>query len=105
MYNADGCDSSNIIMTNFPSHLTSLRSSIDEIDNRILTLLVERMACSAQVAQFKKEHKKAIYDPDREKILIEKVTNEAKKLGIDEEFVQSLWNEILTASRKKQAEI
>ena len=47
--------------------LTELRQQIDQIDEKILALFIERMEVSGQIAQVKQAEGKAVFDPQREK--------------------------------------
>ncbi len=53
--------------------LEDLRKKIDEVDSRIVALLNERYATVQEIGKFKRSNMKAIYVPEREKIVFEKV--------------------------------
>jgi chorismate mutase len=54
-----------------PQSLTSLRHAISDIDHQILSLLTERMKISKEIGLYKKDNNLPIYDPVREKEIIE----------------------------------
>lgn len=54
--------------------LQEIRKKLDKIDGEIVRLFEERMKLCADVAQFKIQTGKAVYDPQREKEKIETVT-------------------------------
>ena len=81
--------------------LTSLREQIDEIDAQIVSLYEKRMDVSRQVAEYKIETGKKVFDKAREEEKLRKVKslthNEFNSLGIEELFEQ-----IMSMSRKLQ---
>ena len=58
--------------------LDALRRSIDEIDSRLLALIEERVRLVLSVGDYKRQHGLPIYDPERERKLIERLTAEAR---------------------------
>ena len=57
--------------------LDELRNQIDAIDQQLVPLFTQRMALSAQVADYKKEHNLPIYVPAREREILSKVAEAA----------------------------
>ena len=57
-------------------NLDELRSQIDAIDDRILTLLGERAAVVSDVARAKGEAGLPAYDPDRERAILERLARQ-----------------------------
>jgi chorismate mutase len=53
--------------------LQQLRSSIDDVDGRILSLILERRRLVAQVAQYKQEHQLPVFAPERENQILERI--------------------------------
>ena len=51
--------------------LNLLRKKIDEIDDKLLILLKERLAVSKKIGEIKKRNNMPIYDPEREQEIIE----------------------------------
>ena len=81
--------------------MTDLRQQIDEIDARIVELYEKRMEISGQVAQYKIETGKKVFDKAREEEKIRTVKalthNDFNRHGIEELFEQ-----IMSMSRKLQ---
>lgn len=81
--------------------LIKLREQIDVIDRQIVELYEKRMDVSGQVAQYKIETGKKVFDKEREEEKIRKVKsmthNEFNSLG-----VQELFEQIIAMSRKLQ---
>lgn len=54
--------------------LEKIREKIDGIDTQLVELLKERMNCAAEVAKYKNENGMRIYDPKRERALLNRVS-------------------------------
>ena len=54
--------------------LQKSRSEISQIDEQIVSLFQKRMAISKEIAQYKKENRLPIYDPERERAILNRVT-------------------------------
>lgn len=84
--------------------LLELRSQIDEIDQQIVALYEERMSVCENVARYKIETGKRIFDKAREEEKIKKVKslthNDFNSYGIEELFEQ-----IMSMSRKLQYQL
>ena len=84
--------------------LISLRDKIDKIDAQIVSLYEERMDICSQVAEYKIETGKKVFDKQREQEKIAKVKslthNEFNSHGIEELFEQ-----IMSMSRKLQYQL
>jgi len=80
--------------------LEDIRDSIDGIDKQLKELFLERMQCSALVAEHKKESGKAVYDEKREKKIIKKLTDGLNK--DDAENIEALYTKIFEISRNRQ---
>ena len=80
--------------------INELRSQIDNVDDQLVKLFVERMNLSAQIADYKKEHKLPIYVPSRER---EKLQNVAKMAGKDmDNYTRVLYSMLFELSRSYQ---
>lgn len=84
--------------------LLELRDEIDEIDQQIVDLYQRRMGIAAEVAAYKIENGKKVFDKERENSKLAKLTafgnTEFNKLGIRELFEQ-----IMAVSRKRQYQL
>jgi len=83
------------------NELKKLRNEIDNIDNEILRLLNKRMKIVKKVGELKNNTNAPIYRPEREKEIIERLTDLSKKqngiLGKDE--IEAIFLEIFAISR------
>lgn len=55
-------------------NLDEIRVEIDRLDREIVALLVKRMEVTRNVAAYKQAHDLPIYQPEREKAVIEKIS-------------------------------
>jgi chorismate mutase len=78
--------------------LDTLRRSIDEIDSRLLTLIEERVRLVLAVGDYKREHGLAIYDPERERKLLERLTNDARP-PLEPGTVRRIFERLIDESR------
>lgn len=79
-----------------PRDLTTLRHEISSIDHEILDLLSRRMALSGEVAEYKMAAGLPIYDPVREKEMIEHYSD---RVDFD---ISKIYTEIMAESKRIQ---
>jgi chorismate mutase-like protein len=84
--------------------LPRLRAQIDAIDGQILVLLNERLTLAADVGKAKAEAGAAVFAPDRENALMQRLLL-SNPGSVPEEAIVAIWREILSASRAKQKAI
>ncbi len=82
--------------------LNELRLEIDKIDDALVRLFVQRMAVSADIADYKKEHGLPIFVPSRE---AEKLLDVAQKAGPEmETYTKVLYSMLFELSRGYQSQ-
>jgi len=81
--------------------LDDCRVAIDSIDNKILKLLNERMRIVERVGEIKNDVGGAIYRPEREKAIIERLTQMSEKDGglLNQSAIEAIFLEIFAVSR------
>ena len=80
--------------------LKILRRNIDQIDDKLIPLFLERLEIARQIGQYKKENDLPIYDPKREK---DKLRDIAEKVGEDfSDYIKSLYTTIFEISKDYQ---
>jgi chorismate mutase len=79
--------------------LEALRRSIDELDGRILALVAERVRIVLAVGQFKRRHQIAVYDPDRERKMLDRLCSQAE-YPLDAETVRRIFERLIDESRR-----
>lgn len=81
--------------------MDATQNRIDEIDDALLDLLVRRFELAKGLGEVKKERQIPIYDPGREKKILERLL--ARDGGrLSSPAVVSVWREIFSASRQAQ---
>ncbi|MBQ8390729.1 MAG: chorismate mutase [Oscillibacter sp.] len=83
--------------------LSDIRVKIDEIDDQLLKLFLERMALSDEVAAYKNAHKQPILNKERERSVLAKVTDKAGDTW--ERYAYHLYSTLFELSRSRQAEL
>lgn len=81
--------------------LDDCRKSIDAIDNEILSLLNKRMKVVERVGEIKNASGGAIYRPEREKAIIERLEAQSKADGgvLNKSAIEAIFLEIFAVSR------
>lgn len=80
------------------TELEQYRSDIEKITADMMKLLEARLDASKQVALYKKAHDMAIFQPEREQALIEKMTSDGPYQEEKKAFLETL----MTLSKKVQ---
>jgi len=78
------------------------QEQIDEIDNQILKLLKERFEISKKIGEYKKQNSLSIKNEKREKQLLERNKNKAKRHNLKPGFIKKIFKIILKESEKNQ---
>jgi len=79
-------------------NLNELREKIDSIDEELLKLLNQRMEVVKKVGEFKQQTKGAIYRPEREKEIIDRLANLSNGL-LNKDAIEAIFMEIFAVSR------
>ena len=80
--------------------LDKLRNGIDSIDGEILRLLNERMALVAKIGEWKRSNDNAIFNPEREQSILERLGSGGGRLSAGE--IEAVFREIFAISRHKE---
>ena len=81
--------------------LGKIRDQLDVIDKEIVRLFEERMKLVGEVAEFKLETGKQVFDKEREQAKIRSVREQAHG-AFNEQAVQELFTQLMTISRRYQ---
>lgn len=87
---------------NKAKQLTRLRSSINEVDGKIVNLLTERRKLSLEVIKEKERIKLPVREKERETEVINRITAIAEKKKLDTLFASRIFQEIIEDSVKLQ---
>ena len=81
--------------------LEDCRDAIDAIDNEILSLLNKRMKVVERVGEIKHDTGTAVYRPEREKDIIDRLTKISKKSGgvLNKGAIEAIFLEVFAVSR------
>ena len=81
------------------SGLEELRAKIDDIDRRILELLAQRVETVMRVGEYKRERGLAVYDPERERSMLERL-GQAAPIPLDDETVRHIFERVIDECRR-----
>jgi hypothetical protein len=84
--------------------LKELREKINEIDERIITAVSQRLELADELADLKKKLKLGPTDEARERQVIRRAKEMARKLGLDLDFVESLMRFVIARTWGRQKE-
>jgi len=91
----------NISRLDFSNKLKEKRKKIDLIDRKLLTLLNQRLRIALESGEIKKKRGEKIYDPGREKEVLEKLKLKNKGL-LKNEDLEKIFRVILGVCRQSQ---
>lgn len=84
--------------------LDKLRAKIDDLDSRILDLLLERADTATQVGTLKRDTDSSVYVPEREAKLLRSLLD--RDLGhLDADAVATIYREIVSACRAAESQL
>ena len=83
----------------------SYRSRLDEIDDKLMELLVKRMAISREIGAVKRDKGLTVFQPFRYNETIERYTRYCAGSKIDIEAVKSIFEAVHTESIRQQLHI
>ena len=82
--------------------LSDIRMKIDDLDEQILDLFLQRMTLAEDVAAYKNEHHLPILNKEREREIL---ANVVEKAGDKERYAYHLFATMMELSRSRQAEL
>lgn len=80
--------------------LDEYRAEIDKVDAQLVSLLEERFKVVAKISDYKRKHKLAVLDSNREKQVLNKIA--AKAEAGKEVYLKEIFKEIMRQSRNWQ---
>jgi chorismate mutase len=81
------------------AQVNELRRRIDRIDDQLMRLLNSRSACAVEIGRIKRQIGMAVYQPDREKWILDRV--EANNPGpLDSGAVRRVFERVIDESRR-----
>ena len=85
--------------------LDDLRNDIDRIDEVLVRLLNERARVACEVGRLKKIEGVAVYQPDREKQVLDHVRNVAAEGPLGPEAIARLFERIIDEARRLERRV
>ena len=85
--------------------LDDLRKDIDRVDEVLVRLLNERARCVCEIGRLKKEINMQIYQPDREKQVLEHVRAVAAEGPLGPDAVARLFERIIDEARRLERRV
>jgi chorismate mutase-like protein len=85
----------------FSKKLKKNRKELDLLDRKLLTLLNRRLRITLRIGKIKKGVGKKIYDPEREKEILERLQRKNKG-PLNEEDLKKIFTTIMKACRRSQ---
>lgn len=82
--------------------LSTLRTEIDQLDQKLLSLLAERLELAKAVASSKEDTNLSIRDLTREREIIRNRISDGSPLGLEAHFITKLFHEIIAESNRAQ---
>ena len=85
--------------------LDDLRKDIDRVDEVLVRLLNERARCACEIGKIKKEQNVEVYQPEREKQVLEHVRSIAAEGPLDPEAIARLFERIIDEARRLERRV
>lgn len=82
-----------------PLDLDALRRDIDAVDHQILKLLHDRVRLVIQVGDYKRERGIPVYDPARERALLDRL-GKAAELPLDQDAIRRIFERLVDEFRR-----
>ena len=87
------------------SDLEDLRKNIDRVDEVLVRLLNERARCACEIGRLKKEQGVEIYQPDREKQVLDHVRGIAAEGPLGPDAIARLFERIIDEARRLERRV
>ncbi|MBX3129155.1 MAG: chorismate mutase [Polyangiaceae bacterium] len=81
--------------------LEELRREIDRLDDEILRLIAQRLERVLAVGDYKREHAVAVYDPERERRILERLVAQAPA-PLEPDIVRRVFERVIDESRRAE---
>jgi chorismate mutase len=76
-------------------YLEELRNEVDAIDEELVRLIAKRLRIVREIARFKVENGIKLLDTQREFKVVEKVKRLSQELGVDPEYIETIFKIIM----------
>ncbi|MDO5825734.1 MAG: chorismate mutase [Methanosphaera sp.] len=82
--------------------LNKSREKLDIIDEKLISLIIERTSLAGDIANSKKVLKKDLSDPERENIIHERISKLIEDKDVNKECVFEIFNILFAMSKEEQ---
>lgn len=82
--------------------LDDLRAELSDVDRRIVDLIAERQRIVGEIGRNKRDEGTATRDYAREKDVLDRAREQARKLGVDADLAERILGELITSSLTSQ---
>jgi chorismate mutase len=89
------------VRSDFSKRLKKNREALDLLDRKLLTLLNQRLRITLRIGKIKKGIGKRIYDPEREKEILERLQRKNKG-PLNKEDLRKIFGMIMNVCRRSQ---
>jgi chorismate mutase/prephenate dehydratase len=89
------------LQSDFTKRLKKNRKALDFLDRTLLTLLNQRLRITLRIGKIKKATGKRIYDPEREKEILERLQRKNKG-PLNEKDLRKIFGTIMKVCRRSQ---
>ena len=92
-------------MLAYEMELFNLRKDINDIDKKIMDLLINRLEVVGKVGELKKKHNLNILDQKREDAIYKKIETSYGKDTDESKFLTEIYNKVMEESKKKTIQV
>lgn len=78
--------------------VNTLRKKIDEIDERILDLIAQRLNIVEEIGKEKRDSGVGIVDKEREELILSDLKKSGEEKGVNPEVIEKVWSVLIKAS-------
>jgi chorismate mutase-like protein len=88
-----------------PDGLAALRAELDGIDERLLDVVRDRIACCVRIGQYKRDHDVPMMQPHRIDLVQQRATRYGERHGVDPGFLHRLYGLIIDETCRVEEQV
>lgn len=78
--------------------IDNIRLKIDEVDDKLLELIIQRLDLVKQIGEIKKQNSLPVKNKQREQQLLDRLTKQAAQENIEPDIVKKIWKVLIEIS-------
>ena len=86
------------------TEIDSIRMEIEGIDQKLISLIEQRVRCARRLGQLKSEAGLPTLDPTREAAVVRRASESARTVGLPEEEIREIFWHLIGLSRRAQSQ-